>query len=102
MFTSRYICPGLSPEDRENSECRNDKNFQENLDVFVEQKHLNNRGVSTQQTELGSRPNISVEDRLFRMGDESKDFSKDMLQSSNTRSRFFRFKAYPLVKNYIS
>ena len=72
------------------------------MDVFVEQKYLNNGGISAQQTELGSRPNISVKDRFVRMGDESKDFSKDMPQSSNTRSRFFRFKAYPLVKNYIS
>ena len=83
-------------------EFRNDKNFQGNLDVFIEQKHLNNRGVSAQQTELCSRPKVSVKDGLFRMGDESKDFSKDVPQSSNTRSRLIRFKAVPPVKKYIS
>ena len=51
-FTSRHICPDISSEDGENSEFRNNKNFQGNFDVFVEQKHLNDRRVSAQQTEL--------------------------------------------------
>ena len=51
-FTSRYICNDISSEDGENSEFRNNKNFQGNFDVFVEQKYLNDRRVSAQQTEL--------------------------------------------------
>ena len=81
---------------------RNDKNFHGNFDVFVEQKDHNNRGVSVQQTELFSRPRGSARYEFFKIEAESTNFSKDMLQSSNTRNRLICIKVVPPVKKYIS
>ena len=76
-------CPDICLEDGKNSEFRNDKDFQRNLDVFVD---------------LYSRPGVSAKDRFFRMEAESKDFGKNMLQRSITRNRLICIKTAPTVK----
>ena len=81
----RHICPDISSENGVNTDLRNNKNFRGKLNVFVERKHLYNRGVSTQQMEFCSRPGVSAKNGFLRMEAESKDLSK-MSQSSNTKN----------------
>lgn len=55
--------------------------FRGNLNIFVEQKYLNNSGVSAQQIELCSRPRVLAKNRFLRV----EKFFKNMSRSSDIR-----------------